>query len=165
MTECRQLECHMCREAGPEVWELECERPSVTQGKDVLQPKAPRSPPDVRQPVSLSKRKITKDGGHGSLPPATGILISLIFKHLWLNTRQLWEEQKPCLPPSETGAEETEKGPSANFSSWVCPHPSGKVTPITDPWSAQTSPCSDLCEQWFWTSCMLSITASCFTVS
>lgn len=59
--------------------------------------KAPRSPPDVRQPVSLFQRKITRagcqKGGLGSPLPAAGEIISLIFQHLKPRIRQFQRGQ------------------------------------------------------------------------
>lgn len=102
MTECLQGWCHMCSIAGARgLGEgVRCSHLSLEAKmfSNLRLCKTPRSPPDGRQPVSLFKRKITRAGcqrgGIGFLPSPAGKLISLIFKHLQLKTRQLQSERR-----------------------------------------------------------------------
>lgn len=110
--------------------------------------KAPRSPPDVRQPVSLFQRKITKagcqEGGLPPPPPAAGEIISLIIKHLQPRARHLLQGQQRKAKASFfpwlrlRKAEERYMGPARNSF-----HPSSSF-PKDPSTSSPMSPSSPL---------------------
>lgn len=88
--------------------------------------KAPRFPPDVRQPVSLFQRKITgagcQEGGLGPPPPAAGEIVNLIFQHLQCRMRKLQRRQqwKPKASlPSRLRLEKQREG--------TCMSPAGSI--------------------------------------
>lgn len=112
----------------PEVWEYYGTHlsPETKMFSNLRLFKAPRFPPDVRQPVSLFQRKITgagcQEGGLGPPPPAAGEIVNLIFQHLQCRTRKLQRRQqwKPKASlPSRLRLEKPREG--------TCMGPAGSI--------------------------------------